>query len=164
MLPKASNRISDSSTILLSLISLATLCYRIDIFHWRKNHSQICGSFYWAASWQNQQNGMCTQRRLRSAWSESSLSAWRKLGSLAIHWVHREDSDQTGRYGSISTSQQQLWEECMESLGIFINVKSLWSNHTKNSLRKRLGANGCQLYWNPSCETFSGLYIQNQVG
>ena len=30
-------------------------------------------------------------------WSESSLSAWRKFGSLAIHWTHREDSDQTGR-------------------------------------------------------------------
>ena len=30
-------------------------------------------------------------------WSESSLSAWRNLGSLAIHWVHSEDSDQTGR-------------------------------------------------------------------
>ena len=29
-------------------------------------------------------------------WSESSLSAWRKLGSLATHWVHSEDSDQTG--------------------------------------------------------------------
>ena len=30
-------------------------------------------------------------------WSESSLSAWRKLGSSATHWVHREDSDQTGQ-------------------------------------------------------------------
>ena len=30
-------------------------------------------------------------------WSESSLSAWRKLGSLATHWVHSKDSDQTGR-------------------------------------------------------------------
>ena len=30
-------------------------------------------------------------------WSESSLSAWRMLGSLATHWVHSEDSDQTGR-------------------------------------------------------------------
>ena len=41
-------------------------------------------------------------RRLRSAWAssqsdQSSLSAWRKLGSLATHWVHSEDSDQTGR-------------------------------------------------------------------
>ena len=50
----------------------------------------------------NQQNGMCTQRRLRSAWAsaqsdQSSLSAWRKLWSLATHWAHSEDSDQTGR-------------------------------------------------------------------
>ena len=33
----------------------------------------------------------------RPIWSESSLSAWRKLGSLAIRWAHSEDSDQTGR-------------------------------------------------------------------
>ena len=52
---------------------------------------------------------VCAQRRLGSAWastrislgicpvwSESSLSAWRKLGSLATHWAHSEDSDQTG--------------------------------------------------------------------
>ena len=56
----------------------------------------------WAASWQNVQNGMCAQRRLRSAlastqFDQSSLSAWAKLGSLAIHWVHCEGSDQTGR-------------------------------------------------------------------
>ena len=30
-------------------------------------------------------------------WSESSLSTWRKLGSLATHWAHSEDSNQTGR-------------------------------------------------------------------
>ena len=29
-------------------------------------------------------------------WSESSLSAWRKLGSLATYWAHSEDSVQTG--------------------------------------------------------------------
>ena len=41
---------------------------------------------------------VCTQPRLRSDWaSESSMSAWRKLGSLATHWVHSEDSDQTGQ-------------------------------------------------------------------
>ena len=34
---------------------------------------------------------------IRPIWSESSLSAWRKLGSLAIHSAHSEDSDQTGR-------------------------------------------------------------------
>ena len=56
----------------------------------------------WATSWQNQQNGMCAQWRLRSAWAcaqsdQSSLSAWRKLGSLATHWAHSQDSDQTGQ-------------------------------------------------------------------
>ena len=30
------------------------------------------------------------------AWSESSLSAWRNLWSWSTHWVHREDSSQTG--------------------------------------------------------------------
>ena len=45
---------------------------------------------------------LCTQRRLRSAWAsaqadQSLLSAWRKLGFLATHWVHSKDSDQTGR-------------------------------------------------------------------
>ena len=34
---------------------------------------------------------------IRPVWSESSLSAWRKLGSLATHWAHREESDQIGR-------------------------------------------------------------------
>ena len=34
---------------------------------------------------------------IRPVWSESSLSAWRKLGSLAAHWAHSEDSDQTGQ-------------------------------------------------------------------
>ena len=39
---------------------------------------------------------MCTQRRLRSARAsaqsdQSSLSAWRNLGSLATHWAHSED-------------------------------------------------------------------------
>ena len=34
---------------------------------------------------------------IRPVWSESSLSAWRNLGSLANYWAHSEDSDQTGR-------------------------------------------------------------------
>ena len=34
---------------------------------------------------------------IRPVWSESSLSAWRKLGSLATHSVHCEDPDQTGQ-------------------------------------------------------------------
>ena len=44
----------------------------------------------WVATWQNQQNGMCAQRSLRSAW------AWRNIRSSATHWMHSEDSDRTG--------------------------------------------------------------------
>ena len=33
---------------------------------------------------------------IHSVCSECSLSAWRSLESLAIHWVHSKDSDQTG--------------------------------------------------------------------
>ena len=36
-------------------------------------------------------------RGIRPVWSESSLLAWRKLGSLASYWAHSEDSDQTGQ-------------------------------------------------------------------
>ena len=42
---------------------------------------------------QNQQND--AQQRPRSAWSKSSLSAWRNPGSLAILRAHSKDSDQT---------------------------------------------------------------------
>ena len=63
----------------------------------------VCQSYQfhiWAASWQNQQSGMYAHQRLRSAWasakSDQSLR-WRNLGSLATHWAHSEDSDQTGR-------------------------------------------------------------------
>ena len=34
---------------------------------------------------------------IRPVWSESSLSVWRKFGSIATHWAHSQDSDQTGR-------------------------------------------------------------------
>ena len=35
---------------------------------------------------------------IRPVWSESSLSAWRKLVSLATQWAHSEDSDQSLRW------------------------------------------------------------------
>ena len=38
---------------------------------------------------------------IRQFWSESSLSAWRKLGSAATHWAHSEDSDQPGHPPSL---------------------------------------------------------------
>ena len=37
---------------------------------------------------------LCAQQRLRSAWL--STQSDQSLGSLATHWAHSEDSDQTG--------------------------------------------------------------------
>ena len=34
---------------------------------------------------------------IRPVWSESSLSAWRNIGSSATHWAPCQDSDQTGQ-------------------------------------------------------------------
>ena len=34
---------------------------------------------------------------IRPVWSESSLSAWKNIGSLATHWTHSKASDQPGR-------------------------------------------------------------------
>ena len=42
-------------------------------------------------------NKMTVHPAKTPVWSESSLSAWRKLESLATHWAHSEGSDQTGR-------------------------------------------------------------------
>ena len=47
--------------------------------------------------WQVRPAKTQTNLDIRPVWSESSLSAWRKLGPLATHWVHSEDSDQAGR-------------------------------------------------------------------
>ena len=109
----------------------------------------------WAASWQNQQNVVCAQRRLRSAWasaqadqslrclislgicpgwSEFSLSAWIKLGSLATHWAHSEGSDQTGRmlYTESSLGAQSFCWFCHEAAHLWIHWRtrlvSLWHN------------------------------------
>ena len=60
------------------------------------NSSPWSDATKWAISWQNQQNGMCTQWRLRSARSsaqsdQSSLSAWRKFGFLSYPLSTSED-------------------------------------------------------------------------
>ena len=57
--------------------------------------------YNWAASWQNQQNGMCAQQSLislciRTIWSEFSLcSQWVAKDPSFLH-ADSKDSDQTG--------------------------------------------------------------------
>ena len=91
------------------------ICYRIMTCFCEKEMSCLMTK---PASW------LCAQRRLSSAWafcpvwSESLLSAWRNLWSLATRWAHCEDSDQTGpllsawrNHGSLAT----CWAHCEDS-------------------------------------------------
>ena len=88
--------------------------YRRKVFVWGEmySYSFTSGKTYlviqtwriikWATTWQNQQSDVRPAKTqislgIRPVWSESSLSAWRKLRSLAIHSAHSEESDQTGR-------------------------------------------------------------------
>ena len=61
-------------------------------YFWVRNtHLVPSYNHIWAATWQNQQSECAPSEdsdqpgRIRPGWSESSLSAWRKLGSLATH-------------------------------------------------------------------------------
>ena len=56
----------------------------------------------WAASWQNQRNGMCAQRRLRSAWASAKSDQSLRCALCVAkdprcRHADSEDSDQTGR-------------------------------------------------------------------
>ena len=81
--------------------------------YWRvlkSNHSILSAFFIWliclltemsclmtkSAKWYVRPAKTRISLGIRPVWSESSLSAWRKLECLATHWAHSKDSDQTG--------------------------------------------------------------------
>ena len=67
-------------------------------------------------------------------WSESSLSAWRKLESLATHWGHSEDSDQTGRMPRliwVFAGRTVLERPTLEHYGDITNLSRLMTKPTK---------------------------------
>ena len=72
------------STMLLQVKNFCNI-FKCVPLSWQ-NFQRACPAIIWASAWQNQQNGMCAQRRFRSGWgirpvwSESLLSAWRRLG------------------------------------------------------------------------------------
>ena len=91
---------------------------------------------------------------IRPVWSESSLSAWRNLGSLATHWAHSDDwsdwadaqADPSLRFAHMSfcwfcpykTKRRlisahvvnRLLRENRKSIPIFCNGKTLLKNKT----------------------------------
>ena len=96
--------LSCRDSIIIFKLLLNVPCFMVLVwnFEWLSSVCLIyilsqCCFYNSAAVRHNQQNDMCSQRRLRSAWasaqSDQSLrySAWRNLGSLASHWEHSED-------------------------------------------------------------------------
>ena len=95
------------------IISVYDICHELSSFlhhrlwwcctDWVRESTHKLSKCIWAASWQNPTKWHVRPAKtqislgIHPVWSESSLSARRKLGSLATHWAHREDSDQTGR-------------------------------------------------------------------
>ena len=78
---------------------------------------------------------------IRPVWSESSLSAWRKLGSLDIHWAHSEDSDQTGRMPRLSwvfagRTLILLVLSCSSSFLFYIWIWMKWAIHHAKTCRR----------------------------
>ena len=68
---------------------------------WHNMH-MLVRNHIWAAPWQNQQNGLCAERRLRSAWAsgqsdQSSLCAFWIAEDPGFLHADSKDSDQTVR-------------------------------------------------------------------
>ena len=84
--------------------SYQSFCYRSTSVHpyWvqkKETYTVFCYSFVyrfiWAVAWGNLPSYMCIQRRLKSVWLVSSLSAWKSFAYLAIQNASSVNSDQT---------------------------------------------------------------------
>ena len=93
---------------------------------------------------------------IRPVWSESSLSGWRKLGSLATHWVHSETLIRLGRCPAWSESllgtQSFCWF-CHEAVHMIVII--LIRNSCPLFLRHIIGCTWLQLVYKLS---FSQLF------
>ena len=95
---------------------------------------------------------------IRPVWSESSLSAWRKLGSFATHWAQSEDSDQTGRMPRLiwvfaGRTVTLLVLSCRGSYRVFfffcaICSRSLETVQLEHILLAEPSVAGQQTFWN----------------
>ena len=65
--------------------------------------------------------------RIRPVWSESSLSAWRKLGSLATNWAHSEDG--CPGWSESSRGTQSFCWFCHEAAHMYVLIY-LWLSST----------------------------------
>ena len=69
---------------------------------------------------------------IRPVWSESSLSAWRHLGSfivIATNWMHSEGSDQSGWKPRLRVDGCPGWSEGSLGAQVILFVLSSWGSY-----------------------------------
>ena len=65
-------------------------------------------------------------------WPESSLSAWRKIGSLATHWAHREDTAHSEDWADAQADLSLRWAHsfcwfCHVAAHIYVPSTTVWN-------------------------------------
>ena len=103
------------------------LCHRVMRPGWTQTGWYLCFNYNdkWAASWQNQQNGMCAQRRLRSAWasaqSDQSLTVCMKKAWILSYPM---------------SAQRRLWSDWADAQA---DLSLLWAHsHFAGFVTRRL--------------------------
>ena len=111
---------------------------------------------------------------IRPVWSESSLSAWRNLGSLATHWAHSKDSDQTGRmprliclrrahsFGWFCHVVAHMCRYCYPFCSLLINYEQLAFNRTSfiQQNTQMLWSTRTLLTWNVLFVIYNFIYFK----
>ena len=86
------------------------------------------------------------QPGLRPVWAESSLSAWRNLGSLATHWAHSERlwSDWADAHADLSLrwAHRSFCWFCQTAAQI--NYTSVHELTERKGIRKEINIDNCQ--------------------
>ena len=93
-----------------------------------------------------------TKWPLRPVWSESSVSAWRNIGSSDTHWAHCKVSDQTKRM------QRLIWVFAGHK-GRFVGFVMRWLTFRKCILIFASGLRNKPHFWRP-CSL--ALWLQSQ--
>ena len=103
----------------------------------------------WAASWQNQQNDMYTQRKLRSAWApaQSDQSLHNALnGYLRTHCFFMRTANTLIRLGG-SAQTDLILRWARRSFFILTFILIFFVMRTKSAIISWAGSNA---YWNPN--------------
>ena len=90
---------------------------------------------------------------IRPVWPESLLSAWRKLGSLATHWVHSQDwSDRADAQADLSLRRAHS-----HFVGFVVSWLILFLKGLDTVWENNLGYN--ILYINALDETYKNIFF-----